>query len=138
MCIFRPRHRTSSSPFLSVSSDVTTRPSVTQLSLAPSVEQAVIHTCSPLLPFTVRWHHCPLFFVPDTSARTTLNLRHACVNPACVFLSLPLFTLSVLSLSPSRPLPQLDGFAQGFFLLKGSFSLPVCLPGGLGSGFLTL
>lgn len=41
-------------------SDVTTRTSVTQLSLPPSVMQAVIHTCSTLLPIPVRWHHCPL------------------------------------------------------------------------------
>ena len=54
------------------------------------------------------------------------------------FLSLPLFTPSVQSLSPSpstlsRMVPPCKpGPAQGFFLLKGSFSLPLCLPGALG------
>lgn len=41
------------------SSDVTTRTSVTQLSLPPSAVRAVIHTCCPLLTIPVRWHHCP-------------------------------------------------------------------------------
>lgn len=41
------------------SSDVTTRTSVTQLSLPPSAVRAVIHTCCPLLTIQVRWHHCP-------------------------------------------------------------------------------
>lgn len=33
--------------------------------------------------------------------------------------------------------PYKPGSTQGFFLLKGSFSLPLCLAGGSGSGFLT-
>ena len=55
------------------------------------------------------------------------------VSCVCIcYLSLPLFAHSVLSLSPSPPLPGRlsagwfllePGPAQGLFLLKGSFSL---------------
>ena len=44
-----------------------------------------------------------------------------------------------LSLSLSRKVPPCEpGPAQGFFLLNGSFPLPLCLPGGSGSGVVTL
>ena len=52
-----------------------------------------------------------------------------------VSLSFLSFTRPNLSrkVSPCKPGP-----AQGFLLLKWSFSLPLCLPGGSGTGFLTL
>ena len=51
-----------------------------------------------------------------------------------VSLSLSSFIQPTLSrkVPPCKPGP-----AQGFSLLKGSFSLPRCLPGGSGFGFLT-
>ena len=69
--------------------------------------------------------------------------RYACIK---CFISLAPSLYSVLSnfLSFTRPIlsgkdpPCKPGPAQGFFRLKGSFSLPLCLPGGSGSGFLTL
>ena len=63
-------------------------------------------------------------------------------------LSLSPSLYSVLSLSHSCPCtwptlsrrvpPCKPGPAKGFFLSKESFSLPLCLPGGSGSGLLTL
>ena len=53
------------------------------------------------------------------------------LNPECVLVTLIRPTLS-RKVPPCKPGP-----AQGFFLLKGSFFLPLCLPGGSGSGFLT-
>ena len=84
---------------------------------------------------------------------------HCCKIHICVFHIRSGVFAFVVSLSPSRysfrPVslsfffctrPTLSkrvtsckpGPAQGFSLLKGSFSLPLCLPGGSGAGFLTL
>ena len=57
------------------------------------------------------------------------------LSPSLYSLSFSSFTR--LTLSMMVPLCEL-GPAQGFFLLKGSFSLPLCLTGCSGSGFLTL
>ena len=57
-------------------------------------------------------------------------------------LSLSLLSLSCFSLLLFPTLrmvpPRRLGPAQGFFLLNGSFSLTVCLPGCSGSEFLTI
>lgn len=64
----------------------------------------------------------------------------------CSYRSFSLFILYVLSRSSFPPLsselswmvtPCTPGPTLGFFALKGSFSLPLCLPRGLGSGFST-
>ena len=67
-----------------------------------------------------------------------------CYKMFCLSFSLSLCPVSLSFLSFIRPTlsrkvpPCNPGPVQGFFLLEGSFSLPLCLPGGSGSRFRTL
>lgn len=58
------------------------------------------------------------------------------LNDFCLFSSRSILTPSPAQEDIILRVPQYDsGCAQGFFLLKGSFSLPLLLVGGQGLGF---
>ena len=90
--------------------------------------------------FFMLYSHCCIISIPILSIRSGVFVFVFCLPLS--LLSLSCLSLSFSSLTRptlSRMVPSCKpGPAQGFFLLKESFFLPLCLPGGSGPGFLTL
>ena len=108
--------------------------STSSLSCSRSLCRSPIFRCSCFIDLS-RWATQVPLSAPAYAGLCIYVLYLLCLTFLWLYLFLSLsFILSVLSsLSFTRPTLNRSGPARGFFLLKGSFSLPLCWPGGSGS-----